>query len=153
MSRGPRFFTSLALFTGVLLLTFSPASAELESAPSFAAAQARAKSEKRLLFLMFKAADCRHCRKFQEKVFTTEVFENFARDHLSLMIYDVDAYAALPDAERQLALSLEEKYDIEKMPAIVVYASNGKELLKTQGYRGTEAGKIVEQLKSFLSED
>lgn len=134
----------------VLLAIALPAQADLASESSFATAQARAKSEGRLLFLMFKSSDCRHCRKFEEKVFTTEIFEDFARDHLSLMIYDVDAYAALPEAERQLALSLEEKYDVDKMPAIVVYASDGKELLKTQGYRGTEAEKIVTQLKSFL---
>ncbi len=99
---------------------------------------------------MFKSSDCRHCRKFDEKVFSTEVFEAFARDHLSLMIYDVDAYAALPEEERRLALGLEEKYDVDKMPAIVVYAPDGRELLKTQGYRGTEAEKIVAQLKSML---
>ena len=124
--------------------------AEPSSAPSFAAAQAKAKSEKRLLFLMFKSADCRHCRKFQEQVFSTQVFGDFAREHLSVMVYDVDAYAALPEAERQVALKLEERYEVEKMPAIVVYAPDGRELLKTQGYRGTEAETIVAQLQSLL---
>ena len=75
---------------------------------------------------------------------------NLARQHLSLMVYDVDAYAALSEDERELALSLEEKYDVDKMPAIVVYAPDGKELLRTQGYRGTEAEKIVAQLKTML---
>ncbi|MCB1228778.1 MAG: thioredoxin family protein [Verrucomicrobiae bacterium] len=124
--------------------------AEPSSAPTFAAAQAKAKSEQRLLFLLFKSSDCKHCRKFDENVFSTPVFQDFARQHLSLMVYDVDAYAALSEDERELALSLEEKYDVDKMPAIVVYAPDGKELLRTQGYRGTEAEKIVAQLKTML---
>lgn len=141
---------TLVLLTLALALVIPSARAELASAPSFAAAQAKAKSEKRLLFLMFKSSDCKHCRKFTEKVLSTQVFEDFARDHLSLMIYDVDAYAALSEAERTLALSMEEKYSVEEMPAMVVFSPAGKELLRTQGYRGTEAEKIVAQLRTFL---
>jgi thioredoxin-related protein len=141
-----RFIALLAL----TLCLVPVAQAELSSAKSFAAAKAKAKSEKRLLFLMFTSVDCRHCRKFNDKVLSTPVFQSFAKDHLSVMSYDVDAYAGLPDAEHQLALSLEEKYGVEKMPAIVVYSPDGKELLRTQGYRGTEAEKIVAQLRSFL---
>jgi thioredoxin-related protein len=134
-----------------LYLALPAAQAQLTSATSLAAAQSRAKKEGRLVFLMFKSADCKHCRKFTEQVLSTEVFQTFARDHLSVMIYDVDAYAALPAAEQKLAQSLEEKYNVEQMPAIVVYAPDGKtELLRTQGYRGTPAAKIVEQLRSKL---
>ncbi len=146
--------TPVLPFLALVLITLSPglptARAELGSAPSFAAAQAKAKSEKRLLFLMFKSSDCKHCRQFSEKVLETPVFQAFARDHLSLMVYDVDAYAALPESERTLALAMEEKYGVEEMPAMVVFSPAGKELLRTQGYRGTEAEKIVAQLRTFL---
>lgn len=146
----PRFLPCFFLLVAFFLFIPGVARSELKSAASFSAAQAKAKSEQRLLFLMFKSVDCRHCRKFSDKVLSTEVFQQFASDHLSLMIYDVDAYAALPEAERQLALSLEQKYDVDQMPAIVVYSPDGAELLKTQGYRGTEAEKIVAQLKTLL---
>lgn len=138
----------------VLALVFLPPSARAElnlnSSPSFSAAQAKAKSEKRLLFLMFTSEDCRHCKKFNSTVVDAPVFQAFARDHLAPMIYDVDSYAGIPKAEREFALSMEEKYGVEKLPAIVVFDPNGKELLKTQGYRGTAADKIVAQLKTFL---
>lgn len=141
----------LLTILALAFFTLATAQAQLVSASSLAAAQARAKKDGRLVFLLFKSADCKHCRKFNEQVLATAVFQDFARDHLSLMIYDVDAYAALPEAEQKLALSLEEKYNVEQMPAIVVYAPDGKtELLRTQGYRGTPAEKIVEQLRAKL---
>lgn len=130
---------------------FSPdARAELASPPSFAAAKTKAKSEKRLLFLMFTSEDCRHCKKFNGTVLDSAVFQAFARDHLVFMVYDVDAYAGLPKAEREFALSMEEQYGVEKLPAIVVFDPAGKERLRTQGYRGTPADKIVAQLKTLL---
>ncbi|MBL9152748.1 MAG: thioredoxin family protein [Verrucomicrobiales bacterium] len=143
---------SLLLLALAFALAATPAGAQLPaSAPTFAAAQARAKADDRLLFVLFKSADCKQCRKFQKDVLDAETFQTFARDHLSLMIYDVDAYAALPESERALALSLEEKYGVEQMPAIVVYAPDGQtELLRTQGYRGTPAPTIVAQLKAKL---
>ena len=76
-------------------------------------------------------------------------FQTFARDHLSLMIYQVDAYAALPESEQKLALAMEEKYGVEQMPAIVVFSPDGRELLRTQGYRGTPAETIVAQLRAL----
>lgn len=137
-----------------LLLLFATAAvlrADLASAPSLAEARALAKREGRLVFLLFKSADCKHCRQFAREVLATEEFQAFARDHLAPMVYDVDAYDALPASERQLALSLEEKYGVEQMPAIVVFAPDGtRELLRTQGYRGTPAATIVAQLRSFL---
>lgn len=139
---------ALSLLLGALVSPMSQA--ELASAPSFSAAQTKAKSQKRLLFLMFTSSDCKHCKKFNESVVDTAVFQAFARDHLTPMVYDVDAYAAFPKAEQELALSMEEKYGVKKLPAIVVFAPDGKELLRTQGYRGTPADKIVAQLKTFL---
>ncbi|MCB1087906.1 MAG: thioredoxin family protein [Verrucomicrobiae bacterium] len=141
----------LSLLLAVLFIPLL-AHADLASAPNLAAAQAKAKKENRLLFLMFKSADCKHCRKFTEQVLNTDVFRQFAADHLSMMIYDVDTYDDLPESERNLALSLEEKYSVDQMPAIVVFATDGvTELLRTQGYRGTPAETIVEQLKTKLS--
>ena len=147
-----RLVTRLLALALALAWIPSPAVAQLPaSAPNFATAQARAKSDGRLLFLLFKSADCKQCRKFQKDVLDAAIFQTFARDHLSLMIYDVDAYAALPQAEQALALSLEEKYGVEQMPAIIVYAPDGTtELLRTQGYRGTPAPTIVAQLKAKL---
>lgn len=125
--------------------------AGLESAATFAQAQARAKKEKRLLFLMFKSEDCKHCQKFTGQVLAAEIFQTFAREHLSLMIYNVDAYVALSEPERKLALAMEEKYDVKQMPAIVVFSPDGRELMRTQGYRGTPAEKIVDQLQALLN--
>ena len=61
----------------LLAVLFFPllAHADLASAPNLAAAQAKAKKENRLLFLMFKSADCKHCRKFTEQVLNTDVFQ------------------------------------------------------------------------------
>jgi thioredoxin-related protein len=148
MSFRPAFVLAFALCFAVIPI---PAvCAGLESASTFAQAQARAKKEKRLLFLMFKSIDCKHCQKFSEQVLATETFQTFARDHLSLMIYQVDAYAALPESEQKLALAMEEKYGVEQMPAIVVFSPDGRELLRTQGYRGTPAETIVAQLRAKL---
>ena len=151
----PRFasfpsWSILALLALVIVSPSSQAEVNLKSATSFAAAQAKAKSEKRLLFLIFTSEDCRHCKKFNGTVLDSAVFQAFARDHLAPMVYDVDAYAGIPKDEREFALAMEEKYGVEKLPAIVVFDPNGKELLRTQGYRGTAADKIVAQLKTFL---
>ena len=153
--RRPRFpssfpWSATALLALAMLSPTVRAEVNLKSASSFTAAQAKAKSEKRLLFLMFTSEDCRHCKKFNGTVLDSAVFQAFARDHLAPMVYDVDAYAGIPKAERDFALAMEEKYGVEKLPAIVIFDPDGKELLRTQGYRGTPADKIVAQLKTFL---
>ena len=49
-----------------------------------------------LLFVMFEADDCKHCKRFYEKVLNTAVFRSFAKDHLAMLIYNFDTLDGLP---------------------------------------------------------
>jgi thioredoxin-related protein len=138
------------------LLIALPATGALAQSPrlakeaTFAAAQARAAKENKLVFLEFVMTNCSHCKKFKEQVLDTKVFREFAAQHLAFIQYDILELDSLPEAERKVEAELEKKHKVERTPTIVVLSPKGKVLLRTEGYAGTPAEKIVANLRSLL---
>ena len=149
-------FRSLLLAATVLVAASSIPELSAQGVPalkverSYASARAKAKSDGRLLFIMFEADDCKHCKKFYDKVLNTAVFRNFAKDHLTMVIYNFDTLDNLPDSEQKVADQFVLNFDIEITPTMLVFGPDGKNIVKTKGYRGTSADKIVAQLRSSL---
>jgi len=147
---------SLLLTAAVLSAAFLVPELSAQSVPalklerSYANARAKAKSDGRLLFVMFEANDCKHCKKFYDKVLNTAAFRNFAKDHLAMVIYNFDTLDNLPDSEQKAADQFVLNFDIEITPTMLVFGPDGKNIVKTKGYRGTSADKIVAQLESSL---
>lgn len=149
-------FRLLFPITAILVVAFSIQELPAQGVPSlklersYASARAKAKADGRLLFVMFEADDCKHCKKFYDKVLNTAEFRNFAKDHLAMVIYNFDTLDNLPGSEQKVADQFVLNFDIEITPTMLVFGPDGKNIVKTKGYRGTSAGKIVAQLKSSL---
>lgn len=152
----PNGFQFHHLLSACLLLTLTGISTRAQQAPAltkernYSSALAKAKSGKRLLFVMFEADDCKHCARFAEKVMNTATFRNFAKDHLALLFYNFDTLDSLPQSEQRIADQFVLNFDIKITPTILVFHPDGTNILKTKGYRGTGAEKIVKQLQSKL---
>jgi thioredoxin-related protein len=144
-------FTLLSLIVFLLAASDAPAQTpKLAKEATFAAAQARASKEGRMVFLEFVLTNCSHCKSFKEQVLDSKVFREFAARHLAFVQYDILALDSLPEAQRKVEAELEKKYKVERTPTIVVLSPKGKVLLRTEGYGGTPAEKIVANLKSLL---
>ncbi|MCP5541189.1 MAG: thioredoxin family protein [Akkermansiaceae bacterium] len=122
----------------------------LQPESGYAAATARAKRDGRLVFVMFKQKDCPHCEKFTAKVLDAPEFREFARDHLALVIYDLDRSGSLSKAEQSHYNRLFDALKVKSTPTIGVFAPDGDRILRTQGYAGTPASRIVAQLRAKL---
>jgi thioredoxin-related protein len=123
---------------------------ELVTESTFDAASARAKKEGRLVFLQFVSGICPHCKKFREQVFESAVFREFAAKHLVILTYDIDAMESFPEAEQKVERILENKFNVGRTPTIVILSTEGTQLLRTEGYGGTPAEKVVGSLKGLL---
>jgi thioredoxin-related protein len=117
---------------------------------NYAAAHAKIQTGNRLLFVMFEKNDCEHCQKFTEKVLDAPVFRQFAKNHLALLFYNFGDLESLPKSEQIVAGQFVINFDIDTTPTILVFDPDGKQVLKTKGYRGTSAEKIVKQLTEKL---
>lgn len=124
----------------------------LLSAETLVEAQSQAKSEHKLLMVVFKAYYCSHCKEFAEKVLDQPVFRTFAEQHLVMMIYDIAKPEDLPESERVVERSLEDKYQVTSTPTILVFDPEGKQLLRTEGYAGSPVEKVVANLNKLAAE-
>jgi thioredoxin-related protein len=123
----------------------------LPAAATLAEAQSKAKSEQKLLMVVFKSFYCSHCKEFAEKVLDQPVFRTFAEEHLVMMIYDIAKPEEMPESERAVERSLEDKHQVTSTPTILVFDPAGKQLLRTEGYAGSTAEKVVANLNKLAS--
>ncbi len=136
----------------LLLLTatfaaFTLSAADAEWLTDFAKAQAKAKAEKKFVFLDFTGSDwCPPCKSLHNTVLTSAEFTQFAKDNLVLVEVD------FPRAKKQSAelkaanAKLSEKFNIEGYPTVIVLDANGKEVFKEVGFGGTPAKDYVAKL-------
>ena len=142
---------------GVLLALVLPGSGspaeeegeELPRCPTLAEALDRAKEDRKLVFLELVAWNCPHCREFEEKVLTSEVFREFARSSMHLVIYDIGRKGDLTAEQAGELQELMTRFQVEYTPTIVVFSPDGEVMLRTQGYKGTPAEGVVGKLSEM----
>jgi thioredoxin-related protein len=104
---------------------------------SFETAQARARSEKKLLLINFTGSDwCPPCIMLERQVFSQPEFEEYAAQHLVLLEVDFPRRKELSNEQKAANEQLAERYGIYGFPTVVVLDSNGK----TLGQLGYEPG-------------
>ena len=114
-------------------------------------AQAKAKAEKKMVLVDFTGSDwCPPCKALHKNVLSSPEFLNYAKDNLVLVEIDFPRTkpqaAELKKANKELA----KKHNIEGYPTVVVFDSNGKELMKDVGYDGKSKGAdFVAKLKGL----
>lgn len=118
---------------------------ELKWLTSLPQAQAKAKSEHKLVMMDFTGSDwCPWCKKLNAEIFSKPEFAAYAQTNL--VPVEVDFPHNKPQSEelKQANQALEKKYKIEGLPTVVVLDSQGKKLGEL-GY--TEGGP-----KAFINE-
>lgn len=137
----------LLLLLTVTFAALTLSAADAEWLTDFPKAQAKAKAEKKFVFLDFTGSDwCPPCKSLHNTVLTSAEFTQFAKENLVLVEVD------FPRAKKQSAVlkaanaKLSEKFNIEGYPTVIVLDANGKEVFKEVGFGGTPAKDYVAKL-------
>jgi len=113
-------------------------------------AQAKAKTEKKLVLMDFTGSDwCPPCKALYKNVLSTPEFIDYAKKNLVLI--EVDFPRSKPQAEelKKANQVLQEKFKIEGYPTIIVLDSEGKELSKEVGYGGDKPDQFIAKLEKL----
>ena len=113
-------------------------------------AQAKAKAEKKMVFMDFNGSDwCPPCKAMRKTVLNSKEFLDFAKENLVLVDVDFPHGKQQTEELKKANEELSQKYNIEGLPTIIVLSSDGKELKKTAGYGGQSAKDFVAELEKL----
>jgi thioredoxin-related protein len=113
----------------------------------FPAAQVRAKDEKKRLFVDFTGSDWSPpCIALHEKVLSTELFLNYAKEHFVLVKVDFPQNKTQPDNLAQANRILAHKFRVERFPTVLILDANGTEAYRINDYNGTSATAFLKEL-------
>ena len=137
----------LGLIAGWLAFQANAAS-DSKWTSDFAAAQKKAKAEKKLVLMDFTGSDwCGWCIKLDKEVFSTKEFADYAKDNLVLVEVDFPRRKKLSDEQKKANEALSEKYGAQGFPTIVVLDSEGKQVWKQVGYMPGGPKAWIEKLE------
>jgi thioredoxin-related protein len=109
-----------------------------------AKAQSKAKAEKKLVLMDFTGSDwCPPCKALHKNVLVSPEFEAYAKTNLVLV--EVDFPHSKPQSEelKKANEALQEKFNIEGFPTVILLDGNGKQLSKTVGYSGETPKQFI----------
>lgn len=116
-------------------------------------AQAKAKTEKKLVLMDFNGSDwCPPCKALRKTVLNSQTFMDFAKDNLVLVDVDFPRHHEQPAELKKANEALSQKFSIEGFPTVIVLSSSGKELKKMVGYDGQSAKEFVAELQKLKNE-
>jgi thioredoxin-related protein len=137
-------------FLACLFAVFSTVRAE-ESiwTTDFEAAKAKAKEEKKLLFVYFTGSDwCTWCKRLDKEVFDEEKFKTETQKSYIMVELDYPHNKKLPLALETQNHMLQDHYKIHGWPTIIITDTEGKPIART-GYRAGGPEKYLEHLDEF----
>jgi thioredoxin-related protein len=109
---------------------------------NYASAVTQAKKEHKLILLDFTGSDwCIWCKRTDAEVFDTKEFKAYADKNLVLVRLDFPKERPMPAEVKAQNAKLQEKFNIEGYPTLIVLNSNEKVVLTQSGYKpgGPEA--------------
>ena len=113
-------------------------------------AQAQAAKENKMVLVNFTGSDwCPACKLLDKTVLSTMPFADYSKSNLVLVIIDSPVEKELPAALQKSNDALKEKYKIEGFPTVIVFGSDGKQLLRDDGFKGESANEYVSKLKKL----
>ncbi len=116
----------------------------------FELAKKRAKEEKKDMLLDFNGSDwCGWCIKLKKEVFDMPAFQEYAKKNLIMVDLDYPHQKVLPEKEKAQNEKLQQEYQIQGFPTIILLNSKGREVART-GYQEGGPDKYVEHVKGLL---
>lgn len=114
-------------------------------------ALATAAKLKRPMLVNFTGSDwCPWCFRLRDEVFLQKEFIDYAKANLVLVTLDFPRKITQSEELKAQNLSLQNKYQIQGYPTILLVDKDGKELART-GYREGGAHEYVTHLKGLLT--
>jgi len=116
-------------------------------------AQAKAKTEKKMVLMDFNGSDwCPPCKALRKTVLNSQEFADFAKDNLVLVDLDFPRHKEQTEELKKTNEGLSKKFSIEGFPTVIVLSSEGKELKKVVGYDGQSAKEFVAELQKLKNQ-
>lgn len=133
----------LAVCLGFASLSSAPAEADWTT--DFAQAQAKAKTERKLLLLDFTGSDwCGWCKVMEKEIFSQPAFEDYAKKNLILVRLDFPRTKALGAEVRKQNYALAQQFGVRGFPTIVMLNGDGKPLAQLGYVKGGPEAFISE---------
>jgi thioredoxin-related protein len=126
----------------IAALLVSAAAHAADWSENYATAVAQAKKEHKLILLDFTGSDwCIWCKRTDAEVFDTKQFKDYADKKLVLVRLDFPKERPMPAEVKAQNAKLQEKFNIEGYPTLIVLNPDGKVVLTQSGYKpgGPEA--------------
>ena len=136
------------LFTLLLAtLTLPLAAAELEWQTDLPKALAKAKADKKMVFVNFTGSDwCGWCIKLKKEVFDTKEFADYAKENLVLVELDFPNKKKQSAELKQANEALKKEHKISGFPTLLTLDGEGKVLWKQVGYMKGGSTAWIEKL-------
>lgn len=145
-SNGLRFLAFFALALG--FVSFARAEGELWTS-DYAAALAKAKAENKHVLLDFTGSDwCGWCIRLKKEVFSQKDFIDFASQHYVLVELDFPRKKKLPAETAKQNRELQDKFQIEGYPTVIILDADGREIGRT-GYMEGGPAAFNAELKNI----
>jgi thioredoxin-related protein len=139
----------VSLFALLAVASVFNAQAEDLWTEDFAAAQAKAEKEGKDLLVDFTGADwCHWCVKLKEEVFDKQAFKDAAPKSFILVEADYPQTKEQPEAIKKQNAMLQEKYEIQGYPSILLMNAKGEVYART-GYQAGGPEKYLEHLNKL----
>ena len=109
--------------------------------------------EKRPILIDFTGSDwCGWCIKLDKEVFSTKVFQAYAKDNLVLMLADFPSDKSKQSEEVQKQNEqMKNDFPIRGFPTVFILSPDGKTVAKT-GYQDGGPEAYVEHIKKLIAE-
>ncbi|MHB9137896.1 MAG: thioredoxin family protein [Victivallaceae bacterium] len=110
-----------------------------------------AEKENKIILMDFSGSDwCGWCMKLEKEVFSQQIFKDYAKDNLVLLLVDFPQEKELDPATKTANDILFQKYKVEGFPTVILLDSKGDVIGQT-GYRAGGAEAYVTYLKELIA--
>ncbi len=110
-------------------------------------AQAKAKEEKKLVFVEFTGSDwCPPCKKLKAEILSSADFAKYAQENLVLVELDFPRAKEQSQDLKDANKALSQKFGIRGFPTVIVFDGEGKELNRQVGFGGGSPKDYIAKL-------
>ncbi len=129
-----------------------PTDEKLHWLTDYDAAKAQARSENRMLLMLFTGSDwCPPCKALEKELFSKPEFAQYAAKHLVLLEVDFPRRKPISAEQRAANAKVAGAYGVEGFPTVIVLASDSKPLGKFGYVPGLTPDKVIDALEKARS--